>query len=291
MKVNLALLKKLYLINHPCGEENAMISFIINYCYKIPHLTFTLDSYGNLYITKNTTNPDYYPCLIAHTDTVHFLYKPREIVVKDGIITAQYIDTQEQCGLNADDSNGILICLQMLETLPNLKVCFTIEEESGGKGAQAASDNYEFFSNVKCLLEPDRRGKSDLITYTNNKQCASSELIDDIKQISDLYEYTPTTGIFTDVGILCPNLCIAGVNISCGYYNEHTNKEMCVIKELSNCLNYIYSIILHLPDKLYFLQQESLEKTDEDYTYPKEKDFPCNHCSTFDCMYCSNYPY
>ena len=54
MKINLKLLKRLYLIDHESCKEHDMISFILNYCHKIPHLTFAIDKESNLFITKNT---------------------------------------------------------------------------------------------------------------------------------------------------------------------------------------------------------------------------------------------
>ena len=161
MKVNLKLLKRLYLIDHESTNEHDMISFILNYCYKIPHLIFSIDKERNLFITKNTTNPENYACVVAHMDTIHNFTSARELVIKNNIITAKYIKSGIQCGLNADDCNGILVALQLLETLPNLKVCFTTQEEIGGIGAYEAANNIEFFLNVRYLIQADRRGNKD----------------------------------------------------------------------------------------------------------------------------------
>lgn len=68
MKLDLNLLKRLLVIDHPSKEEWTMISFIINECYKIGNLEFEMDGYANLFIKKNTTNPDFYPCVVAHMD-------------------------------------------------------------------------------------------------------------------------------------------------------------------------------------------------------------------------------
>lgn len=297
MKVNLNLLKRLYLIDHPSKEENDMISFILNYCYKIPKLTFFLDSYNNLFITKNTTNPEYYPCVVAHMDTIQTFTKPRELYICKNIIRARYISTKEPCGLNADDCNGILVALQLLETLPNLKVCFTVEEEIGGNGAEEASANYEFFSDVMYLIQADRKGGNDLIIHTNGIDSASLQFIKDIAHICEQYYYVEDWGTFTDVGVLSENLCLSGVNVSCGYYNEHTVNECCNLLELENCLNFIHSVIVTLQNKKsaytitipkskykyssYYSSFENDTPTDE------YDDMPCNHCKTQDCMHCT----
>ena len=300
MKVNLKLLKRLYLIDHESTNEHDMISFILNYCYKIPHLIFAVDSERNLFITKNTTNPENYACIVAHMDTVHSFTTARELIIHDGVISAQYIKSGLPCGLNADDCNGILVALQLLETLPNLKVCFTTQEEIGGKGADVAADNIEFFLDVRYLIQADRRGKSDLITHTNGIDSASEEFVKDIKSLMEKYGYLEGIGTFTDIGILANKLLISGVNVSCGYYNEHTFKECCNINELNNCLNFIHDIIVSLDgqDTFYKIKAQNSYEYIHDYNkydygnysyddYPKDDySLPCDHCSNQDCMNC-----
>lgn len=301
MKINLKLLKRLYLIDHESCKEHDMISFILNYCHKIPHLTFAIDKESNLFITKNTTNPESYACVVAHMDTVHSFTSARELVIKNNIITARYIKSGLQCGLNADDCNGILVALQLLEALPNLKVCFTTKEEIGGIGAEEAANNIEFFLDVRYLIQADRRGNDDLITHTNGIDSASEKFIDDIQPLLEKYGYSEGIGTFTDVGILADELLISGVNVSCGYYNEHTYREYCNINELNNCLNLIYDIIVTLDgqDTVYTIKaQHSYKKfytkyddySRDDYIYndsPKDHSaLPCDYCMDQDCMHC-----
>lgn len=304
MKVNLKLLKRLYLIDHESTNEHDMISFILNYCYKIPHLTFAIDSERNLFITKNTTNPENYACIVAHMDTVHSFTSARELVIRNGIISARYIKSGLSCGLNADDCNGILVALQLLETLPNLKVCFTTQEEIGGKGANEAANNIEFFLDVRYLIQADRRGKDDLITHTNGIDSASTKFIEDIKPLMEKYGYSENTGMFTDIGILANELLISGVNISCGYYDEHTFKESCNINELNNCLNFIHDIIISLDGQntVYEIkaQKSYIDSCTYDYSkynynnydYNDSPDdgytLPCDHCIDQDCMQCKH---
>lgn len=299
MKVNLKLLKRLYLIDHESNDEHDMISFILNYCYKIPHLIFSIDKERNLFITKNTTNPENYACVVAHMDTIHNFTSARELIIKNNIITARYIKSGIQCGLNADDCNGILVALQLLETLPNLKVCFTTQEEIGGVGAYEAANNIEFFLNVRYLIQADRRGNKDLITHTNGIDSASEKFVEDIQSLMEKYNYSESIGTFTDIGVLASKLLISGVNVSCGYYNEHTFKECCNINELNNCLNFIYEIITSLDDQAitYTIKAQKSYVSNyyssydyDNYIYddsPKDTyDLPCDHCIDEDCMHC-----
>lgn len=293
MKVNLKLLRRLYLVNHPSENEQDMTSFILNYCYKIPKLTFQLDHYNNLFITKNTTNPLQYACVVAHMDTVHVFRSSREILFSNNTMRARYTDSHNPCGLNADDCNGILVALQLLEVLPDLKVCFTVEEEIGGIGAEQASLNTDFFSDVQFLIQADRKGSRDFIIHTNGLSTASDAFVDDILELLIKYDYELAMGTFTDIGILAENLEISGVNVSCGYYNEHTSRECCRINELEKCLNFIHDVIVQVSHngKTYYIEVPKVQTTNktDPYKYTSD-DLPCDHCRTFDCMNCTKYP-
>ena len=295
MKLNLNLLKRLYLIDHPSGNEGTMISFILNYCYKIPHLTFEIDDEKNLFITKNTTNPDSYACVVAHTDGVNEFYTNRELVLNENILSARYIPTKLQCGLNADDSNGICCALQLLEIFPNLKVLFTSQEEIGGTGATTACENYLFFTDVRYCIQADRRGKSDLIVHTNGIESADSKFVEDISDLMETYGYSENTGTFTDIGIIAEKLQISGVNISCGYYNEHFPTEVCNIDELQNCLNFMYSIVKKLDNNKYYtvpvqkkysFNNTSSISSNYSFGFSPDEDMPCDKCINQDCMNC-----
>lgn len=308
MELNKELLKDLYLIDHPSGSEHEMITFIINYCYKIPNIKFEIDHYNNLFITKNTNNPKTYPCLIAHTDQIQTNSGRYEIHESNGIIYGRHKLTKTRCSIGADDANGICVALQMLQVIPDLKVIFTVEEELGAKGAEEVCFNTDFLCNIRYFLQADRRGSSDLIVHTNGIDVASDEFIADLKPIMEAYGYKKNYGTYTDVGEIVSETGISGVNISCGYMKEHTVNEYCVLKDLENCLNFIYDIIQTLnSDKIYKIEilpqyynysdydfewkpSQSVEDLAES-EHPKEynpysDDIPCNTCREMDCMNC-----
>lgn len=315
MKLDLKLLKRLYLVNSPSRGEQPMMSFIINHCYKIPNLKFEIDHYNNLFITKNTTNPEYYPCVVAHMDRVVTNHGPYRVVVNNGVIKGEHIRNGLPSGLGADDSNGICIALQLLKEMPNLKVVFTTEEEIGAIGAREAALNIDFLNDVMYFLQADRRGSSDLITDTNGITVVSPEFLTDLSPIMIKYGYQEDpTGTLTDIGELCEQLKICGCNISCGYYGAHSSKEYTVISELQNCLNFMEEVINTLQGKVYELDvkytyssyyndgydfdwspdMEDWEKYDAacrkaEAEAPKEIDYesiPCDKCRDMDCMNC-----
>ena len=315
MKLDLNLLKRLYSIDHPSKHEWDMLSLIINECYKIQNLHFEIDGYCNIFITKNTSNPDFYPCVICHTDCV-IPCSNKEVKIKNNKIWGKDKSTGKQVALGADDANGICCALQLLKAVPDLKVCFTTEEEIGFTGADYATDNVDFFYNVSYMIQADRHGGSDLITYTNGIYSASELWLQEISGLMAKYKYTEAFGIGTDVGVLTEKLEISGVNISCGYYFEHRNDEYTLISELQNCLDFMLDIINTVPiDQQYTvkidykpynyfkdIEPECFDKTENRKEahlddYPKENDYfrddpyyACAYCKNYDCMNCKIYP-
>ena len=285
-----------------------MITFILNYCKNIPNVVFELDHYNNLFITKNTNNPETYACLLAHMDQIETNKGAYRVYESNGVFYGLHKLDGSRCGLGCDDANGICVALQMLEVLPDLKVIFTTEEELGAKGAIEACFNTDFLYNIRYFLQADRRGSSDLITHTNCIDVVTDEFISDLKPIMTKYGYSENTGTFTDVGELVENVKVCGVNISCGYYSEHTSNEYCKISELENCLNFIYEILTTLnSEKQYHIE---INRYSSNYSYywdyeprannkieeeaPSEfEDFsdfpnslPCDKCRNMDCMNC-----
>ncbi len=301
MKLDLNLLKRLLVIDHPSKKEWPMISFIINECYKIGGLEFEVDHYSNIFITKNTTNPTYYPCVVAHMDCV-LPHTNKQVKIKHGKIFGKNSVSGKQIGLGMDDANGICCAIQLLKEVSDLKVCFTTEEEIGFWGASEAAENIDFFCDVSYMIQADRRGSSDLITYTNGIHSASEDWLKEITGLMAKYSYSEEYGIGTDIGELASKLQLSGVNISCGYMKEHTNQEYTVIKDLENCLNFMLEILKTVPiDKQYEIKAEpysyyyhptsSTLKSKYSYydDYPVDDSFvsPCANCMDFDCMNCT----
>ena len=101
MKLDLNLLKRLLVIDHPSKQEWPMISAIINECYKISGLEFMMDSYANIFIIKNTTNPTFYPCVVAHMDCVR-PHANKQVKIKHGKIFGKNPVNGKQIGLGMD---------------------------------------------------------------------------------------------------------------------------------------------------------------------------------------------
>lgn len=233
------LLKQLYAIHSPSGKEQRMRNYLIRWIRRhIPEATITTDPIGNIYVTKGESFS--FPCIVSHIDQVQKTHSTDfQAVETRDIIFGYSSKNKRQEGLGADDKNGIWICLQCLKRYPIIKAAFFVQEETGCIGSQNA--DLSFFGDARFVLQSDRRGSSDIITSIWGDLCSESFLaaID-----YPAYHYKPTHGLPTDVGTLKEKgLNVSVVNLSCGYYEPHTDHEITVKKDLINCLNFIYHII------------------------------------------------
>lgn len=195
-------------------------------------LGFTEDSYGNVYVTKGKA--DLYPCMVSHTDTVHKILKDFGVYEAGDILFAFSESEGSQVGIGGDDKVGMSLCLNALKDLSAVKVVFFRNEEVGCLGSQQA--NMEFFNNVTCVLQADRKGNKDFITDAAGIGLSSFEFIEAIRTSLKNHQYTATRGSFTDVRALKVkglNVCCA--NISCGYWEPHTEVEIVSVSDVEDC--------------------------------------------------------
>lgn len=238
--MNKKLLKQLYAIHSPSGREKRMRRFIKRYIRKNCGVcNIEQDSIGNVFVTKGVA--DTYPCLASHIDQVQQTHS-RDFVCIDseGVIFGYSPKCHQLQGLGADDKNGILICLECLAKYDAIKVAFFVGEEAGCTGSSAC--DLAFFSDCRFIIEPDRRGSSDLITSMFCGDVCSEDFTKAID--AKKFGYEEEDGTVTDVGTLTERgVGISCLNLSCGYYEAHTDREFTVLSELENCLRFVQHII------------------------------------------------
>jgi putative aminopeptidase FrvX len=235
------LLKELYKIYSPTGREKGMRKFIIQWVKD--HCRNTMiakDQKGNLYITKGKANN--FPALCAHMDQVQKHRAPDFAVYQaEDMLFGYSKQYKEYQGLGADDKNGIWVCLKCLEKYDALKVAFFVEEEAGCVGSQKAV--MSFFDDCRYVLQIDRKNGGDFITTIGGwTPLCSKEFIEAVQPLK--FGYHEEVGLMTDVESLKENgLKVSAANISCGYYNPHTDTEFTLYSELENCLHFVEHII------------------------------------------------
>ena len=234
------LLQALYRIAAPSGNEKAMLRFLEERLKSICGVRYDIDTMGNIYVVKG--NAETYPCMVAHTDEVHRRPKTgyEVISVHDAIVLGYNSTLGTFSGIGADDKNGIWVALKCLEKYDVLKCAFFVQEERGWIGSYRA--DMDFFKDCRFVLQCDRKGNSDLIVSINGMTLCSKQFIKATEYKK--FGYKRATGLISDVAALKQNgLGISCVNISCGYYEPHTDREYTVIADLYKCLDFVQHIV------------------------------------------------
>lgn len=220
--------------------EDNMRQYIIRWVKsRIAGAVLKTDEIGNIYITKGKS--DTYPCIVAHLDQVQSKYPEDFVVLDDGYRISGYSPSSRQShGIGGDDKCGIWIALKTLSRHDAVKVAFFVGEEIGCQGSAAA--DMDFFRDVRFIIEPDRRGCSDLIVEIGGMNICSDEFLEDIGYAA--FGYQPTHGMTTDVLELSEmGVGVSCINLSCGYYLPHTEDEYVVKEDMRNALDFVDHIV------------------------------------------------
>lgn len=257
------LLIDLYKTFSPSGKEQEMKKFIIRWVKDNCRNTMVAkDGKGNLYITKGKATT--YPCLCAHLDQVQKVHALDFEVCRSGDILFGYSKTfKSYQGLGADDKNGLWVCLKCLEKYDAIKVVFFVDEERGCVGSQKAV--MSFFDDCRYVLQIDRKNGGDFISNIGGwTPLCSKEFIEAVQP--EKFGYKEESGLMTDVECLKENgLKVSAANISCGYYNPHTDTEFTLWSELQNCKAFVEHIIETCQDVyLHDLDDYSFEAYDRE---------------------------
>lgn len=198
------------------------------------------DPVGNIYAVKGDASLDV-PCFVSHIDTVHKIIKHYSVGLSNGVYFA--LDTRDysRVGVGGDDKVGVFICLSALEKYENFRCVFFADEEIGCVGSGECQ--MDFFDRATVVLQADRTGNSDFISFTNGIEVCGKEFLSLVEPILERYGYSSTIGTMTDVGELkCNGLKVACANISCGYYGAHTDNEYVVVREVYGCRDLMFQI-------------------------------------------------
>lgn len=174
--------------------------------------------------------------LVSHIDTVK---RQKKVVLHDnnGVIS------NLNGVLGADDRAGVYAILEIVDksiraNAPLPYLLFTNYEECGGLGAKQFCKD-KIARNVEpdiwLMIELDRRGVNDAVYY--------SEPEFEVKSIVSSVGYDESWGSYSDVSTLSDHNDIAHVNLSIGYFNEHTSKEILVLSVIDYAIENVMAIM------------------------------------------------
>ena len=141
-------------------------------------------------------------------------------------------------GLGADDRVGVFLILSMVKQGLRPSILFTTDEESGSASGRHFAETYRksfHQKNIKYIMQLDRSGYNDSVFY----QCENKNF----EKYINTFGWETARGSFSDISVLCPVLKIAGVNLSIGYFNEHSQTEMIDLFTMSKNYDIIYYMV------------------------------------------------
>ncbi len=214
--------------------------------------------HGNVYMTKGEA--DIYPCMVSHTDTVHDILPDNEykVVQASGALFGWNPIKNQFAGVGGDDKVGIFIALSVLSTLPVAKAVFFRDEEVGGDGVDKA--DMSFFDDCAFALECDRQGNMDFVNRINGS-LYGEEFAAAVAPILAHHRYKESSGGYTDVCTLKEKgLKIVAANMSCGYWNPHSDEEYVDLTDVADTLGLVYHIINQLGNQQWLHTAEDTYK-------------------------------
>jgi di/tripeptidase len=224
---------------------------------------FTVDSIGNIYVTKGVA--EWYPCFVAHTDTVHRVNPNLRVVeLTEGnktILTGIDSVTMKPSGIGGDDKCGVFLCLEMLDTLDNVKVALFVSEEIGCIGSKQADP--EFFKNVGYAIQYDSPEGDSMSMTLMGKQLFGKSSDFGTKVGGLIKEHGITSWErhpYTDIWPLMEKFGFSCLNLAAGYHRYHTDNEYVVVEEVENSFNLGLKLHEILGENFYERIEDKLEK-------------------------------
>lgn len=190
--------------------------------------------------------------LVAHMDTVA-LEPPTNLCYSQELDLIYNRDGI----LGGDDRCGVYAIMKLLEKYRPF-ILFTENEEIGGEGAYQAVELLDK-PDVKYIVEFDRNGVNDCVFYN----CGNKKF----KKYIEKFGFITEIGSFSDISILGPEWDIATVNLSCGYFDEHTKNEYVFFSILENLIKTAEIMISQIDKAPYFNYQYKVSDKSKEFKF------------------------
>jgi putative aminopeptidase FrvX len=268
--MNLDKFKELLSVPSKTYQEEDMVEYICSELDNIEGVTYHRDEMMNVYATKGELNEgEYYPMFIAHTDTVH--HKVDKIIVKEeklirpNTFGKTFDKTEVDClkayteggnptGIGGDDKCGIFICLELLQQLDKVKIGLFVSEETGCHGSSKCDEN--FLQDVGYITQYDAPGNhliSEICSGVRLFERDSEFFTKTLKVIEESFgnEMLIQSHPYTDISQLKKKVDVSCINMSCGYYNMHSNQEFVSIEDVRCAIEVGKNMVKELGNKKY----------------------------------------
>jgi hypothetical protein len=195
---------------------------------------------------------------VAHIDTVWEKVERKIVTQYDD----EWYSDKTGAGIGADDRAGVYAVFDVLQQYP-CSYLFADKEECGQLGAQDFVEDYIDKTEWNAIIEFDRRGSRDAVFYDSDNP--------DFKDVVCDGFYREAYGSASDISVIAPAFDTAAVNLSCGYYDEHTTYETLVLKDLDTSIFHAKKLIQRL--MLYNLHYDYCELEIGDKWFEDEEEY------------------
>ena len=215
MNADLHELKEMHTYKRPYGSQSEA-EYIARFL--LP-LGLTRDPFGNLYKVIGDKPVTMWS---SHTDSVHH-NAGRQNVVIDGKMLKLHKKSNASC-LGADDAAGNWIMMQMIRAgVPGLYIFHYAEEVGAVGSSDIAAKAPDFVKGITSAIAFDRKGYDSIITHQGGRT-ASDAFAASLGLQLEGYK-ADDKGIFTDTRSY-KSLIPECTNLSVGYFNAHSSKEV-----------------------------------------------------------------
>ena len=189
-----------------------------------------------------------------------------------------------------DDRAGVLGIIALVNEGCHPYIILTGEEECGCRGALKLVEDHTSLDDlfgcdnyIQCLIELDRQGVLEAVFYDL-----------DYPEFEKIFtrHFDKKQGSYTDIVVLGPAWEIAAVNLSVGYYCEHTPDEFFLIDDFCLNINKTYEIICEF-NSYYKEDRWEYRGTNMRYvllTNRKKYDNHITYAPSYQYMYDEGYP-
>jgi tripeptide aminopeptidase len=305
--MNINKFKELLSVPSKTYQEEDMVEYLCNELDTIPGVSYYRDDMMNIYATKGKLNEgEYYPMFISHTDTVH--QKVDKIIVKEENLIRPntfgksfsndevsclkaYTEDGNPTGIGGDDKCGIFICLELLKSLDKVKIGLFVSEETGCHGSSKCDEN--FLQDVGYITQYDAPGNhliSEICSGVRLFERDSEFFEKTLKVIESAFgnEMLVQSHPYTDISQLKKKIDVCCINMSCGYYNMHTNQEFVSIEDVENAITAGLNMVKELGLKKYKYEYKPIVYTPQTVMNSllqfedDEEDYPVHQLESID---------
>ena len=239
------VVNKGYLKNLLTFNQTELFEHIVHKVSKNNNYNITVSPKSGIIVTPKAV--DKYPLICSHLDTINDSKKIKlqnSDVEIDGDIIKLSQNSQAKC-LGGDDRCGVYTALQLIDLNAPFGFAFFCDEEIGCIGSSILAKDIDENESITAFIGLDRRGLDNVAVYGYD----NSDLI----RLFENEGYIEVDGSITDVSVLSEQSSrnLACVNLSVGYYNEHTKMEFINIYGIQRAIKTLIKLCFVLSKDTY----------------------------------------